>query len=203
MVLAFFFYFSLYVWISASNRLQNTKWRFLWNGSNNCYQISINQGYLIPKYIRIADNSGKVKVSALGLQTPSIEFVEKALLVTRILFLFGIQEPRIVCATTVVSVSKANQSRVSCMIKQHAMRTKGTSALGAGKWSASLPHVCISCKDYSIPIGQDIGCAQGQLSMIFRSENSLPYRDSNSDAYVIQPLASRCTDWAAAALRIS
>jgi hypothetical protein len=39
--------------------------------------------------------------------------------------------------------------------------------------------------------------------MTWRSENSCPHRDSNSDPLVVQPVASRCTDYAIPAMNDS
>jgi hypothetical protein len=45
------------------------------------------------------------------------------------------------------------------------------------------------------PLDRRLGATE-PVWTIWRSENLLPYRDSNSDSSVVQLVASRCTDWA-------
>jgi hypothetical protein len=66
-----------------------------------------------------------------------------------------------------------------------------TSALVGGVWSASLT-------DRFTPGTHRIGGWVDPRAGLddWRSENSWPYRDLNSDSSVVQPIASRYTDWA-------
>jgi hypothetical protein len=57
---------------------------------------------------------------------------------------------------------------------------------------AALP----SGKEPQVPIGYEVGWTPEAVWTIWRRENSLPYRDSNSDPLVVQPVASRYTDYA-------
>jgi hypothetical protein len=47
-----------------------------------------------------------------------------------------------------------------------------------------------------VPIGQEAGRAPEPVWTTWRREYSWPYRDWNSDPSVIQPVASRYTDYA-------
>jgi hypothetical protein len=58
-----------------------------------------------------------------------------------------------------------------------------TSALGGGEWSASCP-------------GRFAPTRKELVWMTWRRENSLPYWDLNSDPSVVQPVASRYTNYA-------
>jgi hypothetical protein len=66
-----------------------------------------------------------------------------------------------------------------------------TSALVGGEWSA-LP----TGKEPPVPIGQEVGWTSEPVWTTWRRENSSLYRDSNSDSSVVQPVASRYTDYA-------
>jgi hypothetical protein len=46
------------------------------------------------------------------------------------------------------------------------------------------------------PLDRRLGGPQSQSGWRWRRENSWPYRDSNSDPSVVQPVASSCTDYA-------
>jgi hypothetical protein len=47
-----------------------------------------------------------------------------------------------------------------------------------------------------VPIGYEAGWTPEPVWTVWRSENSWPHRDSNSDLSVVQPVASRYTDYA-------
>jgi hypothetical protein len=51
-------------------------------------------------------------------------------------------------------------------------------------------------KEPPVPIGQEAGWTPEPVWTTWRRENSCPHRDSNSDRSVVQPVASRYTDWA-------
>jgi hypothetical protein len=51
-------------------------------------------------------------------------------------------------------------------------------------------------KDPQVPIGQEVGWTSEPVWTIWRRKNSWPYRDSNSDPSVVQPVASRYTNYA-------
>jgi hypothetical protein len=51
-------------------------------------------------------------------------------------------------------------------------------------------------KEPPVPIGQEVGWTSEPVWMIWRSENSWPHRASNSDSLVVNPVASRYTDYA-------
>jgi hypothetical protein len=57
---------------------------------------------------------------------------------------------------------------------------------------ASLPPG----KEPPVPIGQETGWAPETVWTTWSRENSLLYRDSNSDLSVVQPVDSRYTDYA-------
>jgi hypothetical protein len=59
----------------------------------------------------------------------------------------------------------------------------------------ALPQVIES----PVPSGQEVGWTSGPVSMTWIRENSWPYRDSNSEPSVVQPVASRYTDYAISA----
>jgi hypothetical protein len=75
-----------------------------------------------------------------------------------------------------------------------------TSAPAGGEWSASRPGRLTPGKEPSVPIRYEAGWVPEPVSTTWRRENSWPYRDSNSDPSVFQPVASRYTDWAIPAL---
>jgi hypothetical protein len=68
-----------------------------------------------------------------------------------------------------------------------------TSALIGGEWSASRP-----CRFTPGERAFDTHWVGGRVGLWtkWRRENSWPYRDSNSDVSVVQPVASRYTDYA-------
>jgi hypothetical protein len=49
-------------------------------------------------------------------------------------------------------------------------------------------------KNHRYPLDSRLGGPQSQSG--WRGENSWPYQDSNSDPWVVQPVASRYTDYA-------
>jgi hypothetical protein len=51
-------------------------------------------------------------------------------------------------------------------------------------------------KEPLVPIGQEAGWAPEPVWTTWRRENSWPYRDSNSDPSVVQPICSHYTDCA-------
>jgi hypothetical protein len=57
-------------------------------------------------------------------------------------------------------------------------------------------------KEPPVPIGQEAGWAPELVWMTWRSENSCPHWDLNSDPLVIQPVASHYTDCTILALRV-
>jgi hypothetical protein len=58
------------------------------------------------------------------------------------------------------------------------------------------PAVLPTGKEPLVPIGQEVGWTSEPVWTIWRKENSSPYWDSNSDPSVVQPVASRYTDYA-------
>jgi hypothetical protein len=54
-------------------------------------------------------------------------------------------------------------------------------------------------KEPSVPIGEEVRWTSEPVWTIWKRENSWPYRDSNSDLSVVQPVASRYTDYAISA----
>jgi hypothetical protein len=70
------------------------------------------------------------------------------------------------------------------------------SALAGVDWSASRPDSFSPGKEPPIRIGQEVGWTPEPVSTTWRRGNSLPYRDSNSDPSVAQPVASRNTYYA-------
>jgi hypothetical protein len=57
-------------------------------------------------------------------------------------------------------------------------------------------------KEPPVPIGQEAGWAPEPVWTTWIGEKSFPYRDSNSDPSIVQPVASRCTDCAIPAPRL-
>jgi hypothetical protein len=59
-------------------------------------------------------------------------------------------------------------------------------------------------KEPPVTIGEEVGCTLEPVLepvwTIWRSENSYPHRDLNPDPSVVQPVASRYTDYAIPAL---
>jgi hypothetical protein len=51
-------------------------------------------------------------------------------------------------------------------------------------------------KEPPVPIGYEVWWTSEPVWRIWRRDNSLPYWDSNSDPLVVQPVASRYTDYA-------
>jgi hypothetical protein len=51
-------------------------------------------------------------------------------------------------------------------------------------------------KEPPVPIEYEIGWTREPVWTTWRIENSWPYRDSNSEPSVVQPVASRYTDYA-------
>jgi hypothetical protein len=68
-----------------------------------------------------------------------------------------------------------------------------TSALLRGEWS---PAALSPGKEPPVSIGYEAVWAPEPVWTTQRRENSWPYRDSNSDPLVVQPVARRCTDYA-------
>jgi hypothetical protein len=68
-------------------------------------------------------------------------------------------------------------------------RRMGSSQLHA---SAILPLG----KEFPVPIGEEVSWTPGPVWTIWRSENFLPYWDSNSDHSVVKPVVSCYTDCA-------
>jgi hypothetical protein len=73
------------------------------------------------------------------------------------------------------------------------------SALVEGEWPASLPCRFTLVKEPPVPIGQEAGWVPEPVSTTWRRENASPYRDSNSDPSIVQPVAGRYTDYAISA----
>jgi hypothetical protein len=71
-----------------------------------------------------------------------------------------------------------------------------TSALGGGEWSASRPGRFPLGKEPPVPIGYEAGWAPEPVWPTWRRENCCLYRDSNSDPFAVQPVASHYTDCA-------
>jgi hypothetical protein len=71
-----------------------------------------------------------------------------------------------------------------------------TSALAGGEWSASYSgRFTPGERTPPVPIGQEFGWTPESVWTMWRRENSCPYRDSNSDSSVVQPVANRFTDY--------
>jgi hypothetical protein len=51
-------------------------------------------------------------------------------------------------------------------------------------------------KEPPVPIGYEARWTSEPVCTTWRTENSSPYRDSNSNPSVVQPVASRYTDYA-------
>jgi hypothetical protein len=66
------------------------------------------------------------------------------------------------------------------------------SALVSGEWSASRPGRFTP----GVPTEQKAVLAPEPVWTTWRIENSWPYRDSNYDLLVVQPVTIRYTDWA-------
>jgi hypothetical protein len=66
-----------------------------------------------------------------------------------------------------------------------------TSTLVGGEWSASRSCRLIFGERHPVPIGEKVGRAPEPVWTTRRSENVLPYGDSNSDPSVVQFAASR------------
>jgi hypothetical protein len=62
------------------------------------------------------------------------------------------------------------------------------SALAGGEWQLHGPAALSP-----VPIGKEVGWTPKPVWTTWRRENSGPYRDSNSDTSVVQPVASRYT----------
>jgi hypothetical protein len=60
---------------------------------------------------------------------------------------------------------------------------------------ADVPAALPPGKEPPVPIEQEAGWTQQPVWTTWRRENSWPYRDSNSDPSVVQPVASRYTDY--------
>jgi hypothetical protein len=69
-------------------------------------------------------------------------------------------------------------------------------AYGEWMYDPHFLYLGTSWKEPPVLIGQEVGCTSEPVWTIWRSENSLPHRDSNSDFSVIQPVASRYTVYA-------
>jgi hypothetical protein len=69
-----------------------------------------------------------------------------------------------------------------------------TSALVGGEWSASRPGRFTPWERAPVPIGQEARWAPEPVWTPWRGENFCPHRDSNSDPWIVQPVASRYTD---------
>jgi hypothetical protein len=74
-----------------------------------------------------------------------------------------------------------------------------TPALG-GEWSASYPGRFTPEGRALVSVGLEAEWALKPVWTIWRSENSFPHRDSNSDPLVVQLVISRYTDCAIPAL---
>jgi hypothetical protein len=72
-----------------------------------------------------------------------------------------------------------------------------TSALVGAEWSASRPCHFNPCERHPAAIAQEVGWAPEPVWTTWR-----PHRDLNSDLSVLQPVGSRYTDYATAALVI-
>jgi hypothetical protein len=59
-----------------------------------------------------------------------------------------------------------------------------------------VPAALLSGKHPPVPVGYEVGCTPELAWTTWRRENSCPYRDSNSDPSVVQPVASRYTEYA-------
>jgi hypothetical protein len=68
-----------------------------------------------------------------------------------------------------------------------------TSALDGGEWSVSGPYALPPEKEPPVPIGQEVGWTPEPVWTTWRSNNSWPYRDSNTNLSVVQPVTSHTT----------
>jgi hypothetical protein len=71
-----------------------------------------------------------------------------------------------------------------------------TSALAGDELSVHASVALPPAKDPPVPIGQEVGWTAEPIWTKWRRENPWPYRDSNSDPSVVQPVTSRYTDCA-------
>jgi hypothetical protein len=70
-----------------------------------------------------------------------------------------------------------------------------TSAPAGGERSVSRPGRFTPGKDPPVRFVWEVGWTPEPVWAIWRSKNPRPYRDSNSDTSVVQPEASRYTDY--------
>jgi hypothetical protein len=70
------------------------------------------------------------------------------------------------------------------------------SALVGGEWPASRPSRFTPGEKPPVPIAQEVVWTPEPVWTTWRTENSWPYLYSNSDPSVVQPVASRYTDYA-------
>jgi hypothetical protein len=78
-----------------------------------------------------------------------------------------------------------------------------TLALAGCECSASRPGRFPPGERAPVPIWKKVEYTPEPVCTTWKRENFCPYRDSNSDRSVVQPVASRYTDWAIAAHAIS
>jgi hypothetical protein len=69
-------------------------------------------------------------------------------------------------------------------------------SLAGGEWSASRPGRFTPGVRAPVPIGKRVRWTPEPVWTTLRRDNFVPYRDSNSDHIVVEPLASRYTDCA-------
>jgi hypothetical protein len=75
-----------------------------------------------------------------------------------------------------------------------------TSALVGDEWSPSRPGRFTPGVKDTVPLEYEARWAPEPVWTIWRSENSCPHRDTNSDLFVVHPVASRVTGCAIPAL---